>query len=321
MPFKTLLLPLLTVAGAALVAACAPMTALNAVVPERSRLTADVAYGGNPRQKLDIYRPSATAPSGGYPMVVFFYGGSWNSGSRTDYKFVGEALASRGVVTLVADYRLYPEVTYPDFLQDSASALAYGLREARSLSADPTRVFVMGHSAGGYNAAMLALDERWLKEQGQDPKRLAGWIGLAGPYDFYPIENPDAKPVFHHPNYPPDSQPIEFAQAGSPPTFIGAAEDDKLVNPTRNSAQMVARLRAVGVPVSYQVYPRANHVTLAGAFAWPLRFIGPVLDDVAGFVNTTAPRTRSTAMVAPESSSSARPYEAAPTLAATSGAR
>ncbi len=320
MSLKTLLFPLLTVAGAALMVACAPMTALNAVVPKRSQLTADVAYGGNPRQKLDIYRPAATAPRVGYPMVVFFYGGSWNSGDRADYKFVGEALASRGVMTLVADYRLYPEVTYPDFLEDSARALAYGLREAEALGADPARVFVMGHSAGGYNAAMLALDSRWLNGQGQDPKQLAGWIGLAGPYDFYPIVNPDAKPVFHHPDYPPNSQPIDFAKAGSPPTFIGAAKDDKLVNPQRNAAQMVAKLRAAQVPVSYEVYPHASHITLAGAFAWPLRFIAPVLDDVAGFVEKTAPRTRPTAMTSIESTSPARAYPA-PTLAGTNGAR
>ncbi len=317
MPLKTMLFPLLAVAGAALMAACAPMTALNAVVPERSLVSADVAYGSNPRQKLDIYRPASAAPGAGYPMVVFFYGGSWNSGDRGDYKFVGEALASRGVMALIADYRLYPEVSYPDFLHDSARALAYGLREARTLGADPARVFVMGHSAGGYNAAMLALDDRWLKAQGQDPKQLAGWIGLAGPYDFYPITNPDAKPVFHHPDYPPNSQPIEFAKAGSPPTFLGAAQDDKLVNPRRNSAQMADKLRAAQVPVTFEIYPHASHITLAGAFAWPLRFIAPVLEDVAGFVVRTAPRQQtSTALSSESSRHDARAY-----VAATNGAR
>jgi acetyl esterase/lipase len=114
------------------------------------------------------------------------------------------------VMTLVADYRLYPEVRYPDFLSDSAQALAYGFEHAAQLGGDPRRVFVMGHSAGGYNAAMLALDARWLKAAGHVPNELAGWIGLAGPYDFYPITNPDAKPVFFHPDYPANSQPIGF---------------------------------------------------------------------------------------------------------------
>jgi acetyl esterase/lipase len=87
------------------------------------------------------------------------------------------------------------------------------------LSIDPKRVFVMGHSAGGYNAAMLALDARWLKATGHSPAELAGWIGLAGPYDFYPITNPAAKPVFFHPNYPEKSQPMAFISATSPRIF------------------------------------------------------------------------------------------------------
>jgi acetyl esterase/lipase len=221
-------------------------------------------------------------------VVVFFYGGSWNSGDRSQYPFVGAALAARGVMTLVADYRLYPEVRYPDFLSDSALALAYSLEHAAQLGGDPKRVFVMGHSAGGYNAAMLALDARWLKAAGHSPAELAGWIGLAGPYDFYPITNEDAKPVFFHPNYPENSQPIAFISAASPRTFLAAAVDDKLVNPQRNTRQMAEKLQAAGVSVTLKTYPRASHTTLIGAFAWPLRWIAPVLDDVQAFIASGA---------------------------------
>jgi acetyl esterase/lipase len=288
MTFKALMIPLVAVTASALLAACSPSATLNALLPKDTyELTSDVAYGANPRQKLDIYHPAKPAPAGGYPVVVFFYGGSWNNGARADYKFVGEALASRGVLALLADYRLYPEVRYPDFLDDSARALAYGLNQARRLGGNPGKVFVMGHSAGGYNAAMLALDPRWLKAHGQSTQSLAGWIGLAGPYDFYPIGNPDVKPVFNHPNYPPDSQPIQFARPGSPPSFIGVGRSDSLVDPQRNSAQMAQRLESAGVPVTYRVYERANHVTLAGAFARPLHWIAPVLDDVVDFIART----------------------------------
>ena len=131
-------------------------------------------------------------------MVVFYYGGSWNRGERAQYRFVGEALASRGILTLVADYRLYPEVRYPDFLRDSAAALSYGLDHAADWGGNPDKVYVMGHSAGAYNAAMMALDPRWLAAHGRSPQQLAGWIGLAGPYDFLPLTNLDAMPVFHH---------------------------------------------------------------------------------------------------------------------------
>lgn len=287
---RALLIPPLAIGLVALLAACGPSATLNALLPAGTHaLTPDVAYGALTRQRLDIYRPTTAAPPGGHPLVVFFYGGSWNRGERADYRFVGEALASRGVLTLVADYRLYPEVRYPEFLEDSAGALAHGLEQARSLGANPARVFVMGHSAGAYNAAMLALDARWLKARQHSPKELAGWIGLAGPYDFLPIVNPDVKPVFHHPDYPPNTQAMDFALPGSPPSFVGAAERDSLVNLQRNSAQMAARLTAVDVPVVYKVYPRANHVTLAGAFARPLRWIAPVLDDVVAFIEQTPP--------------------------------
>jgi acetyl esterase/lipase len=219
-------------------------------------------------------------------VVVFFYGGSWTDGERGDYRFVGTALAGRGVLTLVADYRLYPEVRYPEFLNDSALAAAYGLEQAAALGGDPKRVFVMGHSAGAYNAAMLALDPRWLKSAGHAPRELAGWIGLAGPYDFLPMSNRLTQPVFFHPNYPAGSQPVDYAAKDSPRAFLGAALSDNLVDPQRNSVGLATRLKTAGAPAELRLYERVNHVTLAAAFAWPLRWLAPVLDDVVAFIDT-----------------------------------
>ncbi|WP_422011508.1 alpha/beta hydrolase [Roseateles sp.] len=270
-------------------AACSPVTALNALAPSDTYTRTSVAYGSGSRQMLDVYRPTRTAPAGGWPVVVFFYGGSWNQGERGDYTFVGEALAAHGILTLVADYRLYPEVRYPEFLRDSAAALAWGLSHTQNLGGNPKRVHVMGHSAGGYNAAMLALDPRWLAETGHKPAELAGFIGLAGPYDFLPIENPDAKPVFFHPNYPPGTQPIAYAGPNAPPTFLGAAKEDRLVNPQRNTVGLATRLQAAGRPVTVKMYDRVSHVTLIGAFGRPLRWLAPVLEDVSDFVNQPPP--------------------------------
>ncbi len=270
-------------------AACSPLGTLNAVIPSGSyTVNADVAYGPLARQRLDIYRPSSTAPAAGWPVVVFFYGGSWNRGEKADYKFAGEALASRGVLTLVADYRLYPEVRYPDFLKDSALALGYGLKEAARLGGDAKRVFVMGHSAGGYNAAMLALDARWLGEIGRKPSELAGFIGLAGPYEFLPMTNPDAQPVFFHPNYPANTQPIEFANKSAPRIFLGAALKDSLIDPQRNTVALAAKLQAAGAPVTLKMYDGVSHITLVASLARPLRFLAPTLDDVVAFIEAPA---------------------------------
>jgi acetyl esterase/lipase len=281
----SLLFIVLPIAALSLLAACAPSATLNALTPSSTHsVTSAVAYGALPRQKLDIYKPAQAAPAGGYPVVVFFYGGSWNTGERANYAFVGEALASRGVLTLVADYRVYPEVRYPDFLTDSAMALAYGLKQADTLGGNPQRVFVMGHSAGAYNAAMLALDARWLKAAGHAPAELAGFIGLAGPYDFLPMTNRKTQPVFFHPNYPAGSQPGEYVSRTAPRSFIGAAKTDSLVDPQRNSAALAAQLQNAGVPTVLKLYDRVNHVTLAAAFSAPLRWLAPVLDDVVGFI-------------------------------------
>lgn len=286
-----LLLASLVLVGA--LTACSPVRTLNALLPAGTHtLTADVVYGPLPRQLLDVYRPTTAAPPGGWPVVVFFYGGSWNSGQRADYTFVGEALASRGLVALVADYRLYPAVRFPEFLRDCAAALAWGLGHAGELGGNASRVFVMGHSAGAYNAAMLALDARWLAATGHSPHELAGFIGLAGPYDFLPIINPDVQPVFFHPDYPSDTQALAFASAAAPRSFLAAPQTDSLVNPQRNTVGLAARLAAAGVPVTTVLYPWVNHLTLAGAFGRPLRWLAPVLDDVVSFVNAPASSAR-----------------------------
>jgi len=257
---------------------------LAAATPGGGSGAVDLAYGPDPRQRLDVYVPRGAGPRSAAPVAVFFYGGSWNRGDRADYRFVGQALAARGIIAVVADYRVYPQVRYPDFLRDGALAVAWARREIAAYGGDPGRLFVAGHSAGAYNAAMIALDPRWLGEAGLAPEALAGFVGLAGPYDFMPIGNPEVQPVFFHPDYPRGSQPIAYARATARPAFLGAAASDSLVDPQRNTVQLARRLRAAGSPVIERLYERTNHVTLIGAFAGPLRWLAPVLDDVAAFV-------------------------------------
>ena len=286
-----LLLPLAAVAlmlGA--LAACSPLQALNAITPGHGfRKVADLAYGSDPRQKLDVYTPlDLKAPA---PVVVFFYGGNWNSGARNEYLFVGQALASRGMVAVLADYRLYPQVRYPGFIEDSAQAVAWTLREVWRYGGDPGRVFLMGHSAGAYNAAMLALDPRWLGACGMAPAALRGWIGLAGPYNFIPIKNPETRPVFFYPDTPPESQPINHASAASPPALLIAPTKDDMVNPSHNTGALALKLRAAGAPVAEIYFDKTSHTTLIGAMSWPLRGLAPVLDTIDRFVASDGGRT------------------------------
>ncbi|WP_395609332.1 alpha/beta hydrolase [Pseudomonas sp. B22129] len=277
-----------TLIVAALLSACSPIKVLNALTPSSTfTKTSAIAYGDDPRQKLDVYRPVPAVSNA--PVVVFFYGGSWNSGSREDYGFVGEALASRGIVVVIADYRLYPQVRYPAFLQDGAKVVAWAHEHIADYGADPVQMYVMGHSSGAYNASMLALDSRWLNAVGLSPSIFKGWIGLAGPYDFLPIENRDVRPVFFFPDSPPDSQPINHVSASAPPSLLIASKDDNLVNPTRNTGGLASKLRTAGVPVEAFYFTRTNHATLVASIAKPLRWLAPVLDRVTAFIQATDP--------------------------------
>ena len=275
---------LLTAAAAAASAltGCSPLGIVNALVPRRSfDRTTSIAYGSHDRAFLDVYRPIDRARNA--PIVVFFYGGNWKAGHRDDYLFVGEALASLGIVTVIPDYRLYPEVRFPDFLDDCAQAVRWTSDHAGENGGDPKRLFLMGHSAGAYNAAMLALNRRYLERAGVPPDRIAGLIGLAGPYDFLPLHDDVLKAVFGFPDTPRTTQPIEFASASSPPTLLVTGDDDRVVNPG-NSARLGERLRATGIPVRTVIHPGVGHAALLGALAAPLRRIAPVLEDVRTFV-------------------------------------
>ncbi len=273
----------LAVAGAlcAALAACSPLRTLNVLTPSaETNTTRDLEFA--PGLKLDVYRSDAIAANA--PVVVFFYGGDWRSGARRDYAFVGRALAAKGIVTIVADYRLYPQVRYPDFLDDAAQAVAWAVQHAVKYGGDPHRIFVMGHSAGAYNAAMVALDERWLARVQLEPSALRGFIGLAGPYNFLPVTDEKVKPVFNFPDTPADSQPVMHVKAAAPAALLIAPKHDDTVDPGRNTGVLAAKLRAAGDEVEEKYYKRVGHASLIATFADPTRWLAPTLDDVAEFV-------------------------------------
>jgi acetyl esterase/lipase len=202
-----------------------------------------LAYGDSQRQRIDIYPQQ----QGGRPILIWFYGGAWNSGSRTDYRFVARTFHDLGYMVAIPDYRLTPEVVYPDFVRDSAAAVRAVIDEAVRFGGDPTRVLLAGHSAGAYNAAMVALDRRWLPIAYR--KRIRGVIGLAAPVNFLPIQMPEARQAFSWPDTPRDSQPVEHVSRESPPMLLISAKHDPLVDPDINAGVLAGRLRRLGVQV------------------------------------------------------------------------
>ena len=275
---------LFVVCGSGLLGGCSGADVVNALTPRSGYiLERDLAYGAGPRRRIDLYTPDRVASD--VPLVVFFYGGRWQDGAKADFRFVAQAFAARGYPVAIPDYRLYPEVRWRGILDDGAAALAF-------LAARTDRpLVVVGHSAGAYVAAMLALDQGRLEAAGVPPCRIAGAIGLAGPYDFLPIEEADIKEVFGPGPAGPETQPITLVDANDPPMLLATGADDDTVRP-RNTSSLARRLRDAGVPVVTRRYDSIGHIALVGSLAAPLRFLAPTLDDAVGFLKGLHGRCR-----------------------------
>jgi acetyl esterase/lipase len=264
-----------------------PLRILGWFQPGRGRTRSRVAYGDLPRQSLDIYTPlDARADT---PVVLFFHGGGWSSGSASAYRFVGEALAAGGVIAAVANYRLYPEVVFPDFVRDGARAVAEIARRF------PGRALVVaGHSAGAYIALLLALDRRYLAAAGVPAGAVAGAVGISGPYDFLPLTRPRYRRVFPQACLA-DSQPIRFAGGHAAPVLLLTGDRDRTVDPA-NTMRLAAAIRAKGGKVTVKVYPGAGHMATVLAFARILPWRKPpVRRDILAFVRNVARDTPVTA--------------------------
>lgn len=259
------------------------LSIVNALLPKdwsSRRLARDLPFGPAARHKLDIYGPRRS--HGPRPVVFFVYGGSWMDGDRHNYGFVGRALASLGYVTVIADYRLVPEVEYPGFLDDGLAAFRWVADNIDRWGGDPQRVALMGHSAGAYNAMALALDRRYLAQAGL-LDRVRCVVGLSGPYDFYPFDGPISLRTFGAVREPQQTQPIHHVRPALPPMFLGTGDLDRLVYP-RNSVALAARLRAAGVDVEEVHYPRLKHAGPLMALSLPARPFTPVFADVSAFL-------------------------------------
>lgn len=261
------------------VIACSPLPVINALVPDDTfRPVRQLPYGPDERQRLDLYVPTTGTPP--YKVVVFFYGGAWQWGSKEDFLFVGEALAEQGYLVVLPDYRVYPEVSFPGFVEDGAAAVRWVRDNIAAYGGDPLQIYLIGHSAGAHIAALLALDPAYLP-----PGTVRALIGLAGPYDFLPLTEPIQRNVMSVPATDPLlTQPIHYARPDAPPLLLLAGDEDELVEPG-NTLRLAARVQRLGGQAWVKLYPDLDHKLILGAFALPLRGLAPVLADVSAFID------------------------------------
>jgi acetyl esterase/lipase len=274
------LLGAMTLAG--FIAACSPGL-LNTFVPRGGyTIQKDVAYGNGPQQKLDIYVPDGLIKPA--PVLLFFYGGSWQMGDKDGYRWVGQTFAAHGFVTVIANYGLYPPALYPSFLQDSALALRYVHDNIEKYGGNPTRVFVAGHSAGAYNAIMLAANPKYVRDAGGDLSWIRGAIGIAGPYDFLPMTDPKIITIFGGAN-DPATQPITYVDGKRPPMLLVAGTDDTTVDPG-NSKRMAAKLIANGSEAQTIFYPGTGHIGIILSLAPGFRGKTTLENDIVQFIDS-----------------------------------
>ncbi|HEX4297956.1 MAG TPA: alpha/beta hydrolase [Devosia sp.] len=252
---------------------------VGAAMDDATVLGKDIPFADGDRFKLDIYGPKN--PTGPAPVVMFIYGGSWKQGSKNDYQFVGRALAANGFIAVIPDYRLYPEVTYPSFLEDNASAVKWIEDHIGSYGGDTSRFFLAGHSAGAYNAVMLGLEHSFLNEY-HVTMPIKAIAALSGPFDFYPFEYDDVRNVFGHTDNPEGTQPVNLVAADEPPMLLLQGDQDPIVR-MQNTDHLGRKLKAAGDWVTVKYYQNIGHMEVAFAIGAMWRWRAPVLADMVAF--------------------------------------
>lgn len=276
--------------GASVLAGCQGLLfgAVNATIGHNDVVAQrDVVFDAQHALALDVYRPR---DAHGAPVLVFFYGGSWKSGKRQWYRWVGEALAQRGLLVVIPDYRQWPQVRMDGFMQDAARAVAWAHAHAGDYGGDGERLFLMGHSAGAHIGALLATDASWLAAQGMRTSQLSGFIGLAGPYDFLPLHEADYIDMFGATHAAQlRSQPVHFVTGEEPPMLLLQGSTDHVVEP-HNATSLARVLRDHGDAVELKLYPGIGHNAILFAMSRPFRYKAPVLDDALRFIHAQARR-------------------------------
>lgn len=198
--------------------------------PKRAIVVRDVAYGPDPRHRLDVYRPVDPPTDGhGHAMLLFVHGGAFVDGDKDRtaeiYSNVCWYFARHGVIAINVEFRLAPMHPFPAGTLDVAAAVEWARRHAASLGGDPARVFLMGHSAGGAHAAHYAYDRR---HHPADGPGLAGLIVVSGRVRAEDgAENPNAARVrayYRSAEEMREGSAVNHVDAGCPPTMIAVAQ-------------------------------------------------------------------------------------------------
>lgn len=278
-------------AGISLLTGCTGMQFVNATVVMNSAVwqnhytrSLNHAYGTDPRQKLDVYCPEKITPH--TKVVIFFYGGTWRCGNKHDYRFVGEALTSRGFIAVVPDYRLYPQVKFPACVEDGAAAIRWVHDHIAEFGGDRARIYLMGHSAGSHTAALLTVDAHYLKAVGLDRNALCASAAMSGVYDFASNkwDSEVFGPLTNAATMQPQPSPMTFVDGQEPPMLLLHGMKDWIVSP-QNTMRLTARIQQAGGQVEQITYAHRGHVGMLVALSSPNRWLDPVLDDVTKFFN------------------------------------
>ncbi len=242
----------------------------------------NVSFGDLPRYKLDIYQPHITNAK--TPVIIFYYGGGWDSGERQMYGFVGSALASQGYITVIPDYRLYPEVIYPDFMTDIGLAYIWTRNNIMPAGETTPKIFIMGHSAGAHMAALFTYNQKYLYSLDKKTPMPDGFIGLSGPYGYNPLTHERSGHIFEKVSDETEVQPIHQVRKNAPPALLLHGKKDKLVL-TLNAYRMRDALHAVGAQAEAIELAKAGHINLLLALSKPFRHRLLVLSMINRFIS------------------------------------
>ena len=270
--------------GLIVISGCSPLQLVNAITLSKgSTVSSNVPYGTLERQTLDIYKPVKPAKSAA--VIVFFYGGAWQRGEKRQYEFVARRLARAGHYVVIPDYRLYPEVTYPKFVEDGAAAVEYIVANLSDIASDNAPVFLMGHSAGAHIALLIALNSERFGSSKQVKEALRGAIGLSGPYDFLPLSPGVLQRIFPEGISRSDSQPVNHVDPTDIPVFLGQGTSDRTVWP-RNAIRLADKLKSARVPHELNLYEGVSHAGTLTPFIQVLEGRSRIPEDVLDFIDT-----------------------------------